>query len=55
VRIADDKIDHSLPDKLKAESPGILAWPVNGLRKYLTLGLNESGLHKKCHGRRSAG
>lgn len=41
MRIADDKIDHSLPDKLKAESPGILAWAVNGLRKYVTLGLNE--------------
>jgi putative DNA primase/helicase len=40
VRIADDKIDNSLPDKLKAESPGILAWAVNGLRN-VTLGLNE--------------
>jgi putative DNA primase/helicase len=40
VRIADDKIDHSLPDKLKAESPGILAWAVNGLRN-VTVGLNE--------------
>jgi putative DNA primase/helicase len=41
VRIADDKIDRSLPDKLKAEASGILSWGVEGLRRYYTQGLNE--------------
>jgi putative DNA primase/helicase len=41
VRIADDKIDRGLPEKLKAEAPGILAWCVVGLRDYLTQGLAE--------------
>jgi putative DNA primase/helicase len=41
VKIADDKMDRSLPEKLKAEAAGILAWAVEGSNEYRTRGLNE--------------
>lgn len=41
VRIADDKIDHQLPDKLKDEASGILNWALEGLKQYREHGLGE--------------
>ena len=41
VRIADNKIDRQLGDKLKAEASGILGWAVEGLRQYREGGLRE--------------
>lgn len=38
--IPDDRADASLPDKLRAESEGILAWAVQGFREYCKAGLN---------------
>jgi putative DNA primase/helicase len=39
VSIPKDQQDRSLPDKLRAEFPGILAWVVEGARLYCELGL----------------
>lgn len=41
VRIPDEKIDRSLPEKLKSEASGILRWAVEGLGQYLARGLDE--------------
>ena len=41
VRIADDKIDRQLPDKLKDEARGILSWAVEGLKQYRLQGLTD--------------
>jgi putative DNA primase/helicase len=41
VKIADDQKDKTLPDKLKAELPGILAWAVRGCLEWQSLGLAE--------------
>jgi putative DNA primase/helicase len=41
VKIADEKIDRGLPEKLKAEAAGILAWAVEGLEEYRARGLDE--------------
>jgi putative DNA primase/helicase len=41
VKIADDKIDRGLAEKLKLEAAGILAWAVEGLKDYQTRGLDE--------------
>jgi putative DNA primase/helicase len=41
VTIADDKKDKSLPDKLRAERPGILAWAVAGCLDWQESGLGE--------------
>jgi putative DNA primase/helicase len=48
VRIPDDKIDRSLPEKLKAEAAGILAWAVEGLKEYSTRGLDEPNCIKNA-------
>ncbi len=39
VQIAEEERDPGLPDKLRAELPGILAWAVRGWRDYQTHGL----------------
>lgn len=39
IRIAEDKVDKKLPDRLLEEAPGILAWAVEGLRRYYDQGL----------------
>lgn len=41
VRIPDDEIDRELPEKLKAELPGILAWAVRGCLDWQREGLGE--------------
>jgi putative DNA primase/helicase len=40
VTIPDDKVDPHLPDKLKAEWPGILAWTIKGCLDWQRIGLN---------------
>ncbi len=40
VAIPDDRQDAKLPEKLRAEYPGILAWCVEGCRDWLELGLD---------------
>ncbi len=40
VTIQENEKDQSLPDKLKAEFPGILAWAVQGCRAWLHYGEN---------------
>lgn len=39
VAIPDAEIDRAMPDKLRAELPGILAWTVEGCRLWLAEGL----------------
>lgn len=39
VQIPDDEKDASLPDKLRGEMPGILAWAVRGWQSYKRIGL----------------
>ena len=39
VTIASDEIDRDLPNKLRAELPGILAWAVRGCRQWQEQGL----------------
>ncbi|MDP8952211.1 MAG: phage/plasmid primase, P4 family, partial [Actinomycetota bacterium] len=41
VRIPDEEIDRELPEKLKAELPGILAWAVRGCLDWQENGLGE--------------
>jgi putative DNA primase/helicase len=41
VKIADEKIDRGLPERLGAEAAGILAWAVEGLKEYRARGLDE--------------
>jgi putative DNA primase/helicase len=41
VRIPDAEIDQDLPDKLRAELPGILAWVVEGCLSWQREGLGE--------------
>jgi putative DNA primase/helicase len=41
VEIPEDEIDRDLPEKLKAEWPGILAWAVRGCLKWQQNGLPE--------------
>ncbi len=41
VRIADADLDLQLPDKLRAEMPGILAWAVRGCIAWQKQGLGE--------------
>jgi putative DNA primase/helicase len=41
VTIPDDKQDKQLPDKLRAELPGILAWAVRGCIDWQSNGLGE--------------
>jgi putative DNA primase/helicase len=43
VFIPKSERDKSLPDKLRAEAPGILAWAVRGCREWQKLGLGTSG------------
>jgi putative DNA primase/helicase len=40
VTIPTDEIDRDLPNKLRAELPGILAWAVQGCREWQEQGLN---------------
>lgn len=40
VQIPKEQVDRLLPDKLKAEAVGILAWMVRGALDYLNYGLN---------------
>lgn len=40
VTIPDDKVDRDLPDKLRAELPGILNWALAGLASYREVGLD---------------
>ena len=44
VRIPDSKIDRHLPEKLKAESSGILRWALDGLADYRERGLDEPAI-----------
>lgn len=41
VKIPDEEIDKGLPEKLKAELPGILAWIVQGCLDWQKMGLGE--------------
>jgi putative DNA primase/helicase len=41
VKIADEKKDPTLPEKLKGELPGILAWAVRGCQEWQRIGLAE--------------
>jgi len=41
VRIPDGEQDKKLPEKLRAEAPGILSWLVQGAQEYLRDGLSE--------------
>jgi putative DNA primase/helicase len=41
AQVDPSRIDRSLPARLKAEAPGILAWAVRGLGEWLTGGLRE--------------
>jgi putative DNA primase/helicase len=41
VKITDDKKDKDLPQKLRAELPGILAWAVRGCLDWQEMGLGE--------------
>lgn len=41
VTIPTERRDRRLADKLEAELPGILAWALEGLQKYLEAGLSE--------------
>jgi P4 family phage/plasmid primase-like protien len=41
VRISDDELDRELPDKLRVESSGVLAWMVRGCRVWLRDGLSD--------------
>lgn len=41
VQIPDAEVDKSLPDKLQAEAPGILAWVVRGCLEWQEVGLLE--------------
>jgi putative DNA primase/helicase len=41
VRIPDDEVDTGLPDKLRGELPGILAWAVKGCLEWRREGLGE--------------
>jgi putative DNA primase/helicase len=41
VTIPEDEKDPHLPDKLKAELPGILAWALQGLRDWKEAGMAE--------------
>ena len=40
VQIPKENVDRALPEKLKAEREGILAWMVDGCLEYLNYGLN---------------
>ena len=40
VRIKDEQLDRELPEKLKLEAPGILAWALQGLTQYHRIGLS---------------
>lgn len=40
VRLPDQEADTSMPEKLKAEAPGILAWMVRGCREWVRRGLD---------------
>ena len=44
VRIPDVKIDRHLPEKLRAESSGILRWALDGLADYRERGLDEPAI-----------
>jgi putative DNA primase/helicase len=41
VKIPSSERDKDLPDKLRAEWPGILAWAIRGCRKWQRVGLAE--------------
>jgi putative DNA primase/helicase len=41
VTMPDDKADKAVPEKLKAEAPGILAWMVRGCLAWQQIGLEE--------------
>lgn len=41
VKIPRDEIDQELPQKLRAEASGVLAWLVEGTRQWYANGLNE--------------
>jgi putative DNA primase/helicase len=41
VRIPDEEIDRALPEKLRAELPGVLAWAVKGCIEWQREGLGE--------------
>jgi putative DNA primase/helicase len=41
VTMPDEKADKAVPEKLKAEAPGILAWCVRGCLAWQEIGLNE--------------
>jgi putative DNA primase/helicase len=51
VKIPDDECDSDLPEKLKAEWPGILAWAVRGCLRWQAKGLAEPLVARKASDR----
>jgi putative DNA primase/helicase len=50
IEIAEDDVDDEFPEKLAAEAPGILAWPVKGCTAWQEEGLNPPPTIKRAMG-----
>jgi putative DNA primase/helicase len=48
LRLASDQIDKTLPERFKAQAPGILNWAIKGLKDYQANGLLEPDKVKKA-------
>lgn len=48
VRVPDDEVDRHLPEKLRAEFPGILAWAVRGCVAWQATGLGSAAAVRKA-------